>query len=282
VESTQLLGGRYRLVERLGEGGTAVVWRAYDEVLGRGVAIKLLSPELASDTHFRARIRAEARAAARLNHPHITNVHDYGESATGDGERVPYVVMELLTGPTLTERMQSGPLPVETVLRIATQVAQAPAAAHARGLVHCDVKPGNVVVTRDGAKVVDLGLSAVAGHQDPHGAEGQIWGTPAYIAPERLVGRGAVAATDVYSLGLLLYQALSGASPWRARDRDADAHRPRQRGTGAAAADRRPPAAGGHAVRQLPGQRSASPPHGRGDGPGAPRGTGRARCRRPA
>jgi serine/threonine-protein kinase len=215
VESTQLLGGRYRLVERLGEGGTAVVWRAHDEILDRSVAIKVLSAGYASDARFRARIRAEARAAARLSHPHITNVHDYGESTSGD-EPVPYVVMELLSGPTLAERMRSGPLPVSDALRIATQVAQALAAAHAGGLVHCDIKPANVVVTPDGAKVVDFGIAAVAGRKDPLDTGNQIWGTPAYVAPERLLGRGTAGAADVYALGILLYHALTGSLPWRA------------------------------------------------------------------
>jgi len=215
VASTQLLDGRYRLVERLGGGATAVVWRAQDEVLGRRVAVKVLSAEFAADAQFRARIRAEAQAAASLNHPHVTNVHDYGESAI-DGEPVPYVVMELLAGPTLAEVMRSGPLPVGTALRIGMQVAQALAAAHARGLVHCDIKPANIVMTRRGAKVVDFGISGVAGQRDPHALDGQIWGTPAYIAPERLAGGEAVAATDVYALGIMLYQALSGTSPWQA------------------------------------------------------------------
>jgi serine/threonine-protein kinase len=196
--------------------GSAFVFdgSAFDEALGRFVAVKVLSAEYAADAHFCAHLRAEAQAAASLNHPHVTNVYDYGESAIG-GERVPYVVMELLAGPTLADRMRSGPLPVRSVLRIATQVAQALAAAHARGLVHCDIKPANVVLTSGGAKVVDFGISAVAGKHGPHDRQGQVWGTPAYIAPERLAGRSAVAATDVYALGLLLYHALSGASPWR-------------------------------------------------------------------
>ncbi len=215
MASTQLLGGRYRLVQRLAEGGTAVVWRAHDEVLGRRVAIKVLSATYAGDAQFRARVLAEAQAAARLSHPHVTHVHDYGESEIG-GAQVPYVVMELLAGPTLAQRMQSGPLPVTAALRIVTQVAQALAAAHARGLVHCDIKPANVMLTRSGAKVVDFGISAVVGQRDPHTSEGQVWGTPAYLAPERILGCDAVAATDVFALGVLLYQALSGTSPWRA------------------------------------------------------------------
>ena len=207
----QLLGGRYRLVERLGMGGMSVVWRAYDEVLGRQVAVKVLNPEFAVDDASRERIRTEAQAAARLSHPHITNVYDYGES-----EGTAYVVMELLTGRTLSERLRMGPLPWRVALRIGAEVTAALAAAHARGLVHRDVKPANVMLTSAGAKVVDFGIAAVAGERAELGPDGTLLGTPAYLAPERLAGGPVLPATDVYAFGLLMYRMLTGVLPWHA------------------------------------------------------------------
>ncbi len=212
----QLLGGRYRLVEPLGGGGMSMVWRGYDEVLGRQVAVKVVAGPQGTDTVARAWIRQEAQAAARLSHPHITAVHDYGESADGSGPPVPYVVMELVHGPTLAERLRSGPLPAPAALLVGAQVAAALAAAHARGLVHRDIKPGNVMLSPAGAKVLDFGIAAVAGETADSLAEGILWGTPAYLAPERLDGGEVVPASDVYALGLLLYRMLTGDAPWPA------------------------------------------------------------------
>ncbi|MEH1012044.1 serine/threonine-protein kinase [Micromonospora sp. CPCC 206060] len=210
-----MLGDRYRLVEQLGSGGMSVVWRGYDEVLGRQVAVKMLASRLASDREFRHRIRIEAQAAARLCHPHITNVYDYGESVQV-GLTVPYVVMELVDGESLTARLtRSGRLPWREAVTVGAEVASALATAHARGVVHRDVTPGNVMLTATGARVVDFGISALVGESDttPNGA---LLGTPAYLAPERL-DRGQVSpATDVYALGLLLYRMLTGRLPWRA------------------------------------------------------------------
>ncbi|MEV4533459.1 serine/threonine-protein kinase [Asanoa sp. NPDC049518] len=200
------VGGRYRLVERLGAGGMSVVWRGYDEVLGRQVAVKVLAPSLADDRVFRARIRAEAQAAARLSHPHITNVYDYGESAGA-----PYVVMELVDGVPLAAC--ATPMPWRDAVAICAEVASALSAAHARGVVHRDVTPGNVLLTAAGAKVLDFGISAVVGEQEL-GPDGALLGTPAYIAPERLAGGQVAAAADVYGLGLLLYRCLAGRLPW--------------------------------------------------------------------
>nr|WP_240939965.1 serine/threonine-protein kinase [Planosporangium flavigriseum] len=194
----------------------SVVWRAYDEVLNRPVAIKVLAAKLAADQHSREMIRAEAQAAARLSHPHITNVYDYGESTTRDGDTVPYVVMELISGRTLSERLIGGPLPWRAALRVGAEVAAALAAAHARGLVHRDVKPGNVMLTSSGVKVVDFGIAAIAGETGEPGPEGIVLGTPAYLAPERLAGGPVQPATDVYGLGLLLYRMLTGELPWAA------------------------------------------------------------------
>jgi len=205
-----MLGGRYKLLDELGTGGMAVVWRARDEVLGRSVAVKLLAGRYANDPQSRARIRDEARAAATLSHPNIAQVYDFGESDEG-GVLLPYVVMELINGPTLQQHVAQGPLPPGTAFRICSQVAAALAAAHADGLVHRDIKPANVMVTPAGAKVVDFGIAAAAG---PVGPDEVLLGTPAYLAPERLTGGDVAPASDVYALGVLLYRLLANESPW--------------------------------------------------------------------
>ncbi|GHJ14968.1 hypothetical protein TPA0908_29630 [Micromonospora sp. AKA38] len=211
----QLLGERYRLVEQLGAGGMSVVWRGYDEVLGRQVAVKVLASRLASDKAFRHRIRVEAQAAARLCHPNITNVYDYGESVQV-GLTVPYVVMELVDGGPLSSRLgRDGQLPWREALTIGAEVASALATAHARGVVHRDVTPGNVMLTATGVKVVDFGISALVGESDK-GPDGALLGTPAYLAPERLDNGHVSPATDIYAVGLLLYRMLTGRLPWQA------------------------------------------------------------------
>jgi serine/threonine-protein kinase len=203
------LAGRYRLIERLGAGGMSVVWRAYDEVLGRQVAVKVLAGDFATAPAFRDRIRREAQAVARLSHPGITNVFDYGEAVGEDGVTVPFVVMELVDGVSLADRLAQGPLPWRSALDIAGQVADALATAHARGLVHRDVTPGNVMLTDSGVKVVDFGISAIEGEHEGS----QLLGTPAYLSPERLAGAPARPAADVYCLGVLLCQLLTGQTP---------------------------------------------------------------------
>ncbi|WP_342341800.1 serine/threonine-protein kinase [Micromonospora yangpuensis] len=211
----QLLGRRYRLVEQLGAGGMSVVWRGYDEVLGRQVAVKVLASRLASDRAFRHRIRIEAQAAARLAHPNITGVYDYGESVQV-GLTVPYVVMELVDGVPLSARLgRDARLPWREAVTIGAEVASALAAAHARGVVHRDVSPGNVMLTATGVKVVDFGISALVGVSE-QGADGTVFGTPAYVAPERLDDGQVLPATDVYAVGLLLYRMLTGGLPWDA------------------------------------------------------------------
>jgi serine/threonine-protein kinase len=211
-----LLGGRYRLVEKLGIGGMSEVWRGYDETLGRAVAVKVLSPRLAGDRVFRDRLRQEALSAARLCHPHITGVFDFGEAALDGQVTVPYVVMELNDGESVSARIaRRGRLPWREAVTVAAEVASALATAHARGVVHRDVTPANVMLTGSGAKVVDFGIAAVVGQRDA-APDGSLLGTPAYLAPERLGGSQVSAATDVYALGLLLYRALTGHLPWPA------------------------------------------------------------------
>ncbi|MFI6784150.1 protein kinase [Micromonospora sp. NPDC050276] len=211
MQRDQLLAGRYRLLERLGSGGMSAVHRAYDEVLERDVAVKVL---VGSDSNARQRIRGEAKAAARLSHPHVTSVYDYGESSL-DGAQVPFVVMELLGGHTLEHRLAAGPLPPRASLRVCAEVAAALAAAHEQGLVHRDIKPGNVMLTPTGAKVLDFGIAAAAGEPEID-FEGRLLGTPAYLAPERLQAGEVLPASDVYALGLLLHRVLTGRLPWPA------------------------------------------------------------------
>jgi serine/threonine-protein kinase len=206
------LGGRYRLLDPIGTGGMSVVWRARDSVLDRDVAVKVLSVDLAADVASRERIRAEALAVAKLQHPNITSVHDYGES-TVDG--APYVVMELLQGHLLSNRLRASRMSWRQATQIGAQVAAALAAAHERGVVHRDIKPSNVMLTGSGAKVLDFGVAGLAGSPDDDDS-GMVFGTPAYLAPERLVGEVVVPATDVYALGLLVYRCLTDRLPWDA------------------------------------------------------------------
>ncbi|MDG4797844.1 serine/threonine protein kinase [Micromonospora sp. WMMD1082] len=209
------LHDRYVLRDRIGLGGMSEVWRADDEVLGRSVAVKVLAGTFAVDPGLRATIRREARAAARLTHPHVTQVYDYGEAALAGGTVVPYLVMELVDGQNLAERLADGPLPWRPALRMAAEVASALAAAHRLGVVHRDIKPGNVMLTDTGAKVLDFGIAALAGPQ-PAGsgsAGGPLMGTPAYTAPERLSADAPHPASDVYALGVLLHRTLTGDVP---------------------------------------------------------------------
>ncbi|MFC4070174.1 serine/threonine-protein kinase [Actinoplanes subglobosus] len=209
MNTGDLIDGRFRLRGRLGAGGMSVVWRAHDEVLGRDVAVKVLSPALARDPARLAHIRDEARAVARLRHPNIVEVYDYGEAGS-----LPYLVMEVAEGRTLAQLLTAGALPWETAVVIVAQVAAALAAAHERDVVHRDVKPDNVVVSGARVKLLDFGISALSGDDDR--TTGYLLGTPAYLAPERLEHGVVRPATDVYALGLLLYRALAGRLPWAA------------------------------------------------------------------
>ncbi|MBB5481144.1 serine/threonine-protein kinase [Micromonospora parathelypteridis] len=208
---TLRLHDRYVLHERIGLGGMSEVWRADDDVLGRPVAIKVLAGQLAADPQLRATIQREARAAARLTHPHVTQVYDYAEATLASGVVVPYLVMELVEGHNLADRLRSGPLPWPEAVRVAGQIAAALAAAHRIGVVHRDVKPGNVMLTDTGAKVLDFGIAALGGLDGQSGEP--LMGTPAYFAPERLTAGPPDPASDVYALGVLLYRTLTGQAP---------------------------------------------------------------------
>jgi hypothetical protein len=205
------LHDRFVLVEQVGVGGMSQVWRAVDEVLDRSVAVKVLASPLAGDPALRQATWREARAAARLAHPHVIQVYDYGEASLPDGALVPYLVMELVDGRSLATRLGEGPLPWREAVRTGAQVAAALAAAHRLGVVHRDVKPGNVMLTTAGAKVLDFGIAALVGRRSEDG--GLLVGTPAYVAPEQLHPSSPQPASDVYALGVLLYEALTGRPP---------------------------------------------------------------------
>jgi eukaryotic-like serine/threonine-protein kinase len=205
------LGGRYRMGALLGTGGMGEVWAARDLLLGRAVAVKVLGGALAGDGRAAERLRREARAAARLDHPNIARVLDLGEH---DGR--PYLVMELLEGESLAARIdRAGPMPPAEAARIVAAVADALEAAHHAGVVHRDVKPGNVFLTSTGAvKVLDFGIASAAG--DAALTTGDLIGTAAYLAPERALGQRATPAADVYALGVVLYELLAGHRPFEA------------------------------------------------------------------
>ncbi|NGM15107.1 protein kinase [Verrucosispora sp. CWR15] len=206
---------RYRLDEPVGRGGMATVWRGYDLRLQRTVAVKLLSAPLLGDPAARDRIRREALAAARLDHPGVARVYDYGEQRHLTRTPTPFLVMEFVAGSTLAARLRAaGPLPPDETLRIGQQVAAALAAAHEQGIVHRDVKPGNIMLTESGVKVVDFGIAVGAG-DDPAEPDGQLWGTPSYLPPELTAGAEAVPAGDVFALGVVLTECLTGQSPQR-------------------------------------------------------------------
>ncbi|MDW3849993.1 serine/threonine protein kinase [Micromonospora sp. BRA006-A] len=215
LQAGRLLARRYRLIDRIGAGGMSVIWRARDEVLDRIVAVKVLAPSLAADARFRDMVREEARSAAQLDHPHVTAVHDYGETVAPDGSITSFVVMELLSGEELEHRLSEGPLPWPAAVETGAQVAEALAAAHRLGIVHRDVTPANVMMTGTGAKVLDFGIATRIGAPDDD-EDGGTFGTPAYVAPERLDGAPAQPATDVYSLGVLLFETLTGHPPYPA------------------------------------------------------------------
>ncbi len=207
----RILNNRYKLEQKIGEGGMAVVFRAEDQLLGRKVAVKVLRPQFASDTDFVRRFQREAKAAASLNHPHIVNVYDIGQ----DGE-FHFLVMENVEGIDLKEKLKKeGKLSVEESLEIVSQIGEALALAHRNNIVHCDVKPHNILLTEDnGCKVTDFGIaravsSATLTHTD------SVVGSAPYISPEQAKGDRLTSSSDIYSLGVVLYELLTGRLPFQ-------------------------------------------------------------------
>jgi eukaryotic-like serine/threonine-protein kinase len=210
-----VLRGRYRLDALIASGGMGDVWRGTDLAIDRRVAIKLLRSERADDEDGLARFRAEAHHAGSLSHPNIAQVFDYGEAR---GTEPGYLVMELVEGLSLTRILDDGPLPPGDVMDVVAQVARGLAAAHQAGLVHRDIKPGNLLVRLDGlVKITDFGIATAAGENpvtQPVTQPGMLIGTPAYLAPERISGAPAMPATDLYALGVVAHQCLTGQVPF--------------------------------------------------------------------
>src|SRR5438874_3972618 len=204
------LSGRYRLEARIGSGGMSTVYRALDETLQRQVAVKLMNREVATDSDQLERFRREARAVAQLSHPHVVGVIDAGED-----EGRPYIVFECIEGETLKERIRRlGELPVAEAVAYASEIARALGAAHQRNIVHRDVKPQNVLIDEEGsAKVTDFGI---ARSLDEEGltADGRVLGTTDYVSPEQALGHAVTPQSDLYSLGVVLYEMLTGQVPF--------------------------------------------------------------------
>ena len=209
-EIDMLYGGRYRLKTRIAIGGMGEVWQAFDEIILRDVAIKILKPEYMGQPGFLERFRTEARHAAMVDHEGIANVYDYGE----DGGSA-YLVMELVPGDSLAKILERDKtMPTEQVLDMISQTARALHEAHIAGLVHRDVKPGNLLITPTGqVKITDFGIARVA-DQASLTATGQVMGTVQYLAPEQATGKPATPSTDIYSLGIVAYEALKGSRPF--------------------------------------------------------------------
>ncbi|HEX2150187.1 MAG TPA: serine/threonine-protein kinase [Actinomycetota bacterium] len=207
----ELIADRYELGERVGSGGMGEVYAARDTKLDRAVALKFLRKDMASQQDLRSRFEAEARAAGRLSHGNVVGVFDSGEH---DGN--PFIVMELLSGRTLADEVANGPATEERARQVCQQIVSALKASHAQGVLHRDLKPGNVLLCQDGSvKVGDFGVAKMAEGMDLTQA-GMMLGTPAYLAPERIEGEPASAATDIYSVGVMLYELLAGRKPFEA------------------------------------------------------------------
>src|SRR5713101_5138856 len=203
--------GPYEIVAPIGAGGMGEVYKARDTRLDRNVAVKILPAEFSQNEQFKVRFEREAKTISQLSHPNICALYDVGEN---------YIVMELLDGESLADRLAKGPLPLREVLKYGVQIAEALGKAHREGVIHRDLKPGNVMITKSGAKLLDFGLAKGGGQppsavhdateQKPLTAEGYVLGTFQYMAPEQLAGEEADARTDIFSLGAVLYEMATG------------------------------------------------------------------------
>lgn len=210
-EEGKIYGGRYRLIKRIATGGMGEVWQAQDDVILRQVAIKILKQQYFGDPDFVERFRTEAKHAAMINHDGIANVYDYGED-----EGSAFLVMELVPGEALSSILErEKTLPEQQVISIIAQTALAMDAAHREGLVHRDIKPGNLLITPEGnVKITDFGIARVT-NQVSLTQTGQVMGTVQYLAPEQATGKPATASGDIYSLGIVAYEALAGKRPFK-------------------------------------------------------------------
>jgi len=206
-----VLNGRYRLVAQQGSGGMAVIYKAIDQALGRTVAVKILRPSLTNDPAFLARFRNEARSVANLAHPNIVTVHDVGS----DGP-THYIVMEFVEGTDLKKIIKTdGALPIDRALNLGIQICNGIGFAHRAGLVHADVKPQNMLVTKDDiVKVTDFGIAQALSDTQPGEKQQVVWGSPHYFAPEQARGEKPTPASDVYSIGIVLFEMLTGRLPY--------------------------------------------------------------------
>ncbi|MFO0571353.1 MAG: protein kinase [Polyangiaceae bacterium] len=216
----KVIAGRYRLEARIGEGGMGIVYRARHVLIDRVVAVKLIRPDLRGETHLRAWMLREARAANRVDHAHIIDIHDIGE--TDEGEL--YLVMEYLIGIPLSTELARGPMPLTRGVDILEQMGAALARAHDLGVVHRDLKSDNILLTQRGGrkdfvKILDFGLAALA-HDPRLAPKGAVFGTPEYMSPEQARGEQAGPQSDLYALGVLFFEMLAGQLPFRAADRD--------------------------------------------------------------
>lgn len=211
MTSETVLNGRYRLLLQQGSGGMAVIYKAIDQALGRTVAVKILRPSLTNDPAFLARFRNEARNVANLAHPNIVTVHDVGN----DGP-THYIVMEFVEGTDLKKIIKTdGALPIDRALNLAIQICGGIGFAHRAGLVHADVKPQNILVTKeDVVKVTDFGIAQALSDQQPGEKQSVVWGSPHYFAPEQARGEKPTPASDVYSIGIVLFEMLTGRLPY--------------------------------------------------------------------
>ena len=216
----KVVAGRYRLESRIGEGGMGLVYRARHVLIDRVVALKLIRPDLRGETHLRAWMLREAKAANRVDHAHIVDIHDIGE--TEEGEL--YLVMEYLVGTPLSAELAKGPMPITRGVDIIEQMCAALGRAHDLGVVHRDLKSDNITLThrggrKDFVKILDFGLAALK--RDARLApKGAIFGTPEYMSPEQARGEDVSPAADLYALGVLFYEMLTGQLPFRSNDRD--------------------------------------------------------------